>query len=344
MPHLPIEIVELIIQNINPPDGTVAVRASDIVTRTLYSTLTLCKATYAASLEGLYRNCLYIDSQWRLDALLRSYDSQMGIFARQVDPQRFKLSASKSMYLAPFSSDTINEPEVLAGVLFLFEHLKNDLRRLVIDMPLRSAYPDERPGEIIRPALRDAFLKLTSLEEFVSIRDELYLSTTVPSSYKNEPPVWSLWPRLRRLALYNLDIDLSNADLESDAPRFLNQLPNLEVVALTRADGMDEQDVSIMDLSGSLSPSTRIVLIEAWRDRLRPLAWVEDGAMDLSRFETGLRGRFLPRKKILGMQLSAAVEAVLLVRPRDTSIDQNDDISFCQAWVRSNALNGSLWD
>ena len=202
-------------------------------------------------------------------------------------------------------------------------------------MPLRSAYPDERPGEIIRPGLRDAFVKLIHLEEFVSIRDELYLSTMLPADYEIEAPVWSLWPRLRNLALYNHDID-------SDATKFFNRVPNLQNVVLTRSDGMHETDFHIVYMSSSLQSSTRIVLVEAWRDRLRPVAWVEGGSMDLSRFNDGLRGRFRPRGRVLGMRLSAPIEAVLLTRSDTTKED--DDIGRCQEWVKCSALNGGLWN
>lgn len=101
-------------------------------------------------------------------------------------------------------------------------------------MPLRSYYSeDDALG--IRPILRSAFADLPALEEFCSVRDELYLDTLVAPS--EEWLVWSLWPKLRTLALYNVDV-LNHRFWEG-----LRQLENIETVVLTRSDGLEEVDI-----------------------------------------------------------------------------------------------------
>ena len=109
------------------------------------------------------------------------------------------------MYLAPFSSDTIDEMAVVANIHSLFRtSIGQNLRRLVIDMPLRSVYPEDPGGPLVRPRLRHAFESLTNLQEFVSVKDELYLAVTEET---RETPVWSSWKSLRRLSLYNVLLD-----------------------------------------------------------------------------------------------------------------------------------------
>ncbi|CEJ88293.1 hypothetical protein VHEMI04675 [[Torrubiella] hemipterigena] len=105
------------------------------------------------------------------------------------------------------------------------------LRSLVIDMPLRSLYPeDDHNG--VRPILRAGFSALTSLENFVSVRDELFLSTT---EARDEPEVWAtLWPKLQRLALYNLDLGAEGIWNQ------LSNLPYLQAAVFGRADGYGE--------------------------------------------------------------------------------------------------------
>ena len=134
------------------------------------------------------------------------------------------------MYLAPFSSDTINESRVLEDINKLFGILAPYLRRLVIDMPLHSVYPNIIRGGNIRNSLRHAFTRLVNLEAFVSVRDDCNLPTIFPSDFTIEPPVWSTWPRLRKLALHNININGETLEI-------LRKLQDLQVLVLTRTSG-----------------------------------------------------------------------------------------------------------
>jgi len=137
-------------------------------------------------------------------------------------------NASTALYLAPFPDDTIDNIEVVAGIEALFKVLAPHLRRLIIDMPLRSHYPNEEGSGTVRIPLRRALLGLERIEEFVSVQDELYLST-LPEFPRSEPLVWLSWPNLKRLALYNLDID-------DEEIANLKAMPMLQDLVLTRPD------------------------------------------------------------------------------------------------------------
>jgi hypothetical protein len=66
------------------------------------------------------------------------------------------LSVLRSMYLAPFTGENIDELPEVTMIKSLFELLLPFLVCLVTDMPLRSVYPDE-DVQYIRPLLRNAF-------------------------------------------------------------------------------------------------------------------------------------------------------------------------------------------
>jgi len=101
-------------------------------------------------------------------------------------------------------------------------------------MLLRSLYPED-DCEGVRPILRSAFTHLPILEKFCSVRDGLFLATEAVYPLQ-EPPVWSLWPKLRKLALHNQDVS-------RDFFEGLKKLQRIEKVVLTRTDGLLEIDV-----------------------------------------------------------------------------------------------------
>lgn len=320
--QLPTELLEIVIDNVVPGNSDFANAASDITTRTLYSCLTVSRVTFSRSLELLYRHCLYIDSPRRLRLLLQSY--QHRCFALQL-----KLAASTSMYLAPFSGDTIEEPEVVDNIHSLFDILGNYIRRMVIDMPLRSAYPDRRDGRELRVPLRNAFRKLMAMEEFTTIRDELYLSTTVRSRNEVEPPVWSRWPNLKRLALYNVDIS-------QDLLQNVGRVRALTTLVLTRPDGMED----LGTLREALTCGTTIIIVNVWDGHQPPQRRWLRRAMDAN-----------PRQRVVRSDLQwsytrdwAHVKAVCV-----SEIDLNGGFNArhiydCQDWMKEEALSGTLWD
>jgi hypothetical protein len=117
-------------------------------------------------------------------------------------------------------------------LLYVFQKVAPSLTALIANIPLRTLWPEQDVWRV-RPLLRRAFQALVNLEEFVSVRDELFLRTKPRRSLIREPSVWATcWPRLRRLSLYNVDCGGPEC-------RFwpkLNRLPFLEMVVLPRVD------------------------------------------------------------------------------------------------------------
>lgn len=335
--QLPLEILEFIIESIPISDKPLALPATDSTTKTLYSCLTVCKATFPRSMELLYDRCLYIDSPGRLQNLVHAYSFWQSEPPGYLQHYNRILAASLSLYLAPFAGDDIDEPQVIEDIHTLFDLLADGLKRLVIDMPLRSSYPDEPAGRSIRPTLRHAFKKLKKLEEFVSVRDELYLSTVFPDDWTVEPPVWSFWPRLRKLALYNQDID-------EDLPKALRQLPTLELLLLTRPDGVYDLEVQpLVDVLYALPPFAKVLVLNTYRGH----AWLFQETLQAN----GLRDRVDWNLKgyIEDDWAGATLGVVCADRANKAgnvhSYDETfDDIEFCQLYVKERALNGSLWD
>ncbi|THW44018.1 hypothetical protein D6D21_05082 [Aureobasidium pullulans] len=85
------------------------------------------------------------------------------------------------LYLSPFSGGTINERKVVEQITELFTILAPSLKRLIINMPLRSHYPQEDVVTKLRPILRQGFSLLTNLEEFSSVQDNLFLAYWDPA-------------------------------------------------------------------------------------------------------------------------------------------------------------------
>lgn len=356
--HLPAEILDLIIANIPGSDHSIALPTSHPVTRTLWSCLFVSKAMYASSLEELYRRCLYIDSAWRLRAMLRAYSSRQPIFGRSINPVQFKSAASTGLYLAPFTKDTIDERPVVDDIRKLFQLLDRHLRRLIIEMPLRSYYPDEPGSQNLRSTLRNAFLQLRNVQEFVSIRDELYLSTRIPGNPLVEPPVWSMWPHLSRLALYNLCID-------EDLTNSLATMLNLKELVLTRPD--TEEDIDRQ--SRHWHPRIQVAVVNSYRDlcvrhrlslesmpsRKLPIGATKTSIQLYSHLVAGQEPREPPLLTLICIdgQNPLRDRRSQLPQPRNRSNGNNwaaydlrdsyNDIRECQQWVRRSALDGSLW-
>ncbi|KAE8441556.1 hypothetical protein EG329_004675 [Mollisiaceae sp. DMI_Dod_QoI] len=198
-------------------------------TRTLLSLTLTSRAIYPLARRLLYTHCMYISNSQKLALLLRTLTTLSQRSQSAQDP----LPSITSLYLRPFAGSYV-ELNKARAIKQLLNIVGPTLRRLVIDMPLRSLYPED-DSDGIRPVLRSAFLDLPALEEFCSVRDELYLATEARFP-PHEPPVWSLWPKLKKLALYNQDIT-------ADFLRGIRKLHNIETLVLTRSDGLYETDL-----------------------------------------------------------------------------------------------------
>ena len=164
-----------------------------------------------------------------------------------------------------------------------------------------------------------------AMEEFTTLRDELYLSTTFPRN-EIEHPVWSRWPNLKKLALYNVDISY-------DLLLNVGRVRALKTLVLTRPDGMESLRVS-------LTPATTIIIVNVWDDH-QPAQrrWLRR-AMDVK-----------PKQRIVRSDLQwsytrdiAHAKAVCVSEIDLYGGFNASHIYDCQDWVKQEALSGTLWD
>lgn len=309
--NLPVELLDHIISFTIPDLDYLAYPASHPTTKALSALCMVSKATNRTAKILLYTHCLYIDKPWRLDLLLTRSCSQSDF--------PIPVSRIESLYLSPFSGDTIRERKVVTQIAELFTLLGPSLKRLVIDMPLRSHYPEEDITDQLRPVLRRGFEQLVHLEEFCSIKDELYLAYWDPTASQQAHDdevndfMFEKWPKLRHLALYNQMLD-------SDFTSALARMPNLEKVVLPRPDyELDE------------------------------MAWSNDMAFlfgDRIQFTVVNTTDKPPEAGIRSMRCtigSSGVQSDTWKYNLVKGDDDIDEISAVQDWSLQFVLNGSLW-
>jgi hypothetical protein len=235
------------------------------------------------------------------------------------------------LFLSPFPREDLNILSIARRVDHLSSIVCGSLTRLVIDMPLRHLYPEDDHDQI-RPVLRAAFGRMTMLREFCSVKDELYLSTV---EGMQEPAIWSFWPRLQRLALYNVAIE-SSQFLEG-----LRRCVNLTHLVLVRPDGLAEQ-VPSEEIGPEFLPSLQRLMIvntaegflrstpfdervweESFVGRLHALRSSGDAEAGDSDSETGSVASYLSLRTPFGRE--------------------DEDIEICQEWLSAQATNGTLW-
>ncbi|PLB54568.1 hypothetical protein P170DRAFT_505312 [Aspergillus steynii IBT 23096] len=310
-PELLLHIIDCLIPSEKSP---VAYSQSDPVTQTLLSWALVCKLTRTTAQRLLLKHCLYIDSRARLEAIL-------GSIARD------GLSSPHGLFLAPFPEEDLDHLDIAGQIDLLFSQICPYLTRLVIDIPLRFLYPEDDELHV-RPLLRTAFERLTALEEFISIQDELYLGITEGLV---EPSVWSFWPRLRRLALY--DVDLSWWSFFQDAQR----CQTLTHLAVIRPDGLvhqlEEKEKHLLH-AWNFGSLRRVVLADAEYP-------VPEGDMT----QTFL-GRLLAVQADKGESKGSeerggiVVDILRLGAPGD---QRGYEREICQKWFSAKAISGELW-
>lgn len=315
MSTIPGEVILQVVDNFIPLHSRKIHRPSDIVTRTLISLTLTCKLTYPLARRLLFHHCLYIDSKDRLDSLL----DKSGYFISNDHSQSIPAS---SLFLAPFPPESLNEPQIVNQIECLFAHICTTLKNLVIDMPLRYLYPNEDVHGIRKP-LREAFCRLTALEDFCSVKDELFLDALESG---DEPEVWISWPHLRRLALYNPYV-------EGTFVADLQKCSNLTHLVITRADSYMEQPLSASE-GGCLPLGLKRVLIVNTRDdRLR------DAHLNrASEWSVSFWGRML---HLQSLELNDVMSYVDVPVPPGR---EDEDINLCQEWLRAQAVDGTLWE
>lgn len=190
----------------------------------------------------------------------------------------------------------------------LFTALAPYLRRLVVDIPFR----DFDIADIFetQALLRDAFSKLTALETFCNVRDELFLDLIHPRNHIRERWEWTTWPNLKTLALYNKDVSTDGFWAE------LGRLEGLETLVFTRADGLDEVDM-------------KVEWKKHCKDERRGLEIVLVNVQSGHREVAG-RERWKDKDKI----------RITEVNVPTSYYGDDDPICLCQDWVKRRMLRG----
>lgn len=321
MSRLPAEVILHIIECLIPSAHPVAFPPVHPVTQTLISLTLVCSLTRHTAKRLLLNHCLYLDSDKRMDLVLPQLLTDDG--KQQADPM--------GLFLAPFPGDNLEEPHVVKQVDQLSLHICDNLRRLVIDVPLRYLYPDEDVLGI-RKIIRASFVRLTKLEEFCSVRDEMYCDTVEDGL---EPPVWSLWPRLKHLALYNQSVEWP-AFLQA-----LQQCPNLTHLVLTRPDGLTEGLDSALEGLKWWSFLKRVVIINTARDHEIQLKQREpDWPTSFLGYLVQLQHTGGATSNILYQEIDPVLEYITVNVPGGR---EDDDIDLCQEFTHQHAVQGTLW-
>jgi hypothetical protein len=325
-PFLPPDLILYVVDFVVPPliDTKVAYEHEHVITRTLLALTLTSRLIYPVARRLPYNHCLYIDSPYRLHALLDSLSAYSpGSFALRPPLTPFSAHIHPtSLYLSPYvetipSADYRTE-ESISDLLSL---IAPSLRRLVIDMPLRRLVVEmplrhlffEMHSLHVRQLLHNAFAKLTSLELFCSARDDLFLVSAVEQSiFAQEPRVlspWSCWRKLKTLALYN--IDLSSAAFWHD----LVAMDNLQTLVLTRADSVQEVDF-------------RNKWIECGNGHKSLTVWFVD--ID--------GGRGIPER--IEESKEGDKVTIKIGRVPTSYYGDEDEIELCQDWIKRSALRG----
>ena len=295
---LPLELVLSVITNSLPKYRNVILSPSHPITQTLLSFTLVCHETRKVANRYLRQYCVYLSSEARLRAFLLEI------------PHRPELRQTDSLFLAPFDGGTIDDLPTASFVRELFNYTCGSLKRLIIDIPLRSLYP-ENDHLAVRTVLREGFQKLENLEELVSVRDELFLSIT---HHGGELPVWKFWPKLRRLALYNVDAD-------SDFWRDVAHMKALETVVLTRADGLRDNNIKKAYFKHA-DRRLKVLLINVEEDQIR----------------------FSNMPRINWDKIDAMKKMTIMTYNVPCPFEEDDPVDICQDYVRIGAENGTVWD
>ncbi|KAF2819244.1 hypothetical protein CC86DRAFT_432320 [Ophiobolus disseminans] len=263
LPHLPLEIVLDIIASSVPSAPNALLNAAHPTTKLLLTFTLVSHGTRNLANRYLRQYCVYLDSEQRLGSFLRSI------------PAHPALRTITSLSLSPFQDDINNLP-VCAWVRELLCYTSDTLRKLIIDIPLRTCYPeDDHLG--VRHVLREGFDRLVNLEEFMSTQDELYLDTLEDQF----AVVWLQWPKLKRLALWNVDAD-------ETFWRRVALHPSLQTLVLSSPDSIMEIDPKAEYLKHSVR-SIRVLVSGSVSRRREDPGYTQNADWDKQDSAKGMR-------------------------------------------------------
>jgi hypothetical protein len=145
-----LDVILLVIDQLAPSSSIVALPPFHITTRTLHSLALTSRGTSLTAVRLLLTHCLYIDKPWRLKPLL-SY-----LAAHPNSSPSF----IHSLYLAPYPTWSINDVAICNEVYRLLSILAPSLKRLVLDVPFRSLYPEDDHDQV-RPIVCSMSLSIS---------------------------------------------------------------------------------------------------------------------------------------------------------------------------------------
>ncbi|KAI3392817.1 hypothetical protein diail_5166 [Diaporthe ilicicola] len=342
LPKLPLELIFSVIASLLGDRRTIH-NQSHSSTKALLTFTLVCRATYPVATNYLREQCVFIDNDRRLRELIHTVEVTkhrvQGYSGAGTDiPKSLSIQPGTSLrpiaglYLSPFGQTIDNQPTAI-WIRELFCLIHPTLRRLVVDIPLRSLYPADDHLNV-RKTLRDAFSLLTGLEELVSVRDELYLDLLEPEwRTEKEAAVWTMWPKLRRLALYNADAD----------ERFwksVREMGELETLVLTRADGLESTCMKTEYFGiapGNVAGDDTGHVVDEGPALPRPLKVV------IANISNNQPNYLAGRWKWDKVDPNNVIKVMTYDVPTSFYGDENP-IYLCQAWVKMAALRGEIWE
>ncbi|RAK86754.1 MFS general substrate transporter [Aspergillus costaricaensis CBS 115574] len=346
--RLPPEIIQLIIESIIPPDPPVAYPDFSGEIDTLVNLTLVSRFTCQIARRLLINHCLLIDDEWLLGHLLECEPPELVNRRPNDTGAQVQKSTAAGLVLVLEEPD---RPPVARDIETLSFYLCHRLTRLVIDLPLRF-YNPSIPELEVRPMLREAFKRLTLLEEFCSAADDLCLDTQklpyiweTPSDQLEEadyePAVWSLWPRLRRLAL--CEVDVTSMQFIGG----LRRCSNLTHLVLVAPSGLD-RDVRSGWQSTDFLPSLERLLIADSADEFEMVNG-KDHLGDDKGFVRQLFHCYKSRES--GKQRSyfkdeESVEFDSLVKKIAFPVPnyrKGDDDIICHGWLLDASIDGTIW-
>lgn len=305
--RLPTELILRIVECVLPANPLALLPPTHAATKTLLTLTRVSRATYRHASRLLRQRCLYLDSRRRLADVLTC----MVRFAPTLPPVA-PLHHVTSLYLAPFGP-SLDDAWAARSVRLLLHQTCETLRRLVVQIPFGSLDPLDDHLDV-RRTLRQGFEQLTRLEEFICLGD--YPALSVPDAHTD---VWRLWPRLRRLVLF--DVPLNSHWLWWD----IATLAELDHVVLARPQHVgstnikDEYFHKLPRQDPLLGRSIRIVLLDA--------------AYEIADLDT-------TRWREVDPSGHMTVEVYQVPRPFYGNETPRELVT---AWVKRGALDGSLW-
>ncbi|KAM5342136.1 hypothetical protein ACJ41O_015167 [Fusarium nematophilum] len=198
--RLPLELILQIVEASLPTVGSSSI--TDVSTpeaQLLVAWLQVCRATYEPATRLLRQRCAYIDSFSRLQKFIHCLAASNQPDSTSTLPPALPPGSISSIYLG-FGMDPLQASVAAAlAIRNLFTQLGSSVRRLILDLPFRRLA--QETGTVFNHHVSSGLSALSNVEEFVTTGG---LSTI--DFWRPESDLWERWPKLRRLAGFQVNI------------------------------------------------------------------------------------------------------------------------------------------